>query len=61
MAKDNESTKFELKQLSNHFRYAFLEENSTSLAIISLLLTKNEKDKLLKVLCEHKPLWVGLS
>lgn len=52
--KENGSRKYELKQLLDHLQYTFLEKNSTSLEIISLSLSKDEEDKLLKVLREHK-------
>ncbi|XP_022889017.1 uncharacterized protein LOC111404442 [Olea europaea var. sylvestris] len=50
----NVSSKIELKQLPNHLRYTFLEDNSKSPVIISSSLTRDEEDRLLKVLREHK-------
>lgn len=52
--KSNEDSKVELKQLPNHLRYAFLEDNSTYPVIISSSLTTNEEDKLLRILRKHK-------
>ena len=44
----------ELKQLPTHLRYAYLGDFSTLLVIISASLTKNDEEKLLRVLREHK-------
>ena len=44
----------EEKQLPNHFRYAYLGEESTLPVIISSSISKMEEEKLLKILKEHK-------
>ena len=44
----------EEKQLPNHLRYAYLEEESTLQVIISSSLSNIEDEKLLKILKEHK-------
>src|SRR2546430_971125 len=49
-----EPPKLELKQLPSHLRYAFLEDKDNYPIIINASLTKNEKEKLLRVLREHK-------
>ncbi|XP_022843127.1 uncharacterized protein LOC111366646 [Olea europaea var. sylvestris] len=50
----SESSKIELKQLPDHLRYAFLGDNSAFPVIISSSLNRDEEDKLLKVLRDHK-------
>ncbi|XP_022855446.1 uncharacterized protein LOC111376705 [Olea europaea var. sylvestris] len=50
----SESSKIELKQLPDHLRYAFLGDNSAFPVIISSSLTRDEEDRLLKVLRDHK-------
>src|SRR3954468_19087124 len=49
-----EPPKLELKQLPSHLRYAFLEDKENYPIIINASLTKNEEEKLLRVLREHK-------
>ena len=49
-----EPPKLELKPLPPHLQYAFLEENSRLQVIISSTLSDLEKEKLLRVLREHK-------
>ena len=44
----------EEKQLPNHLRYAYLEEESTLPVIISSSLSNMKEEKLLKILKEHK-------
>ena len=44
----------ELKQLPSHLRYAFLEEPSSLLVIISSSLSRVEEEKLLRILKGHK-------
>ncbi|XP_071722256.1 uncharacterized protein [Rutidosis leptorrhynchoides] len=44
----------ELKQLPEHLKYAFLGKSKTLSVIISAILTPLQKDKLLRVLREHK-------
>ena len=44
----------EEKQLPNHLRYAYLEEESTLQVIISSSLSNMEEEKLLNILKEHK-------
>ncbi|GKA35998.1 reverse transcriptase domain-containing protein [Tanacetum coccineum] len=50
----NPPTDLELKPLSKHLEYAFLEENSLLLVVISALLEHNEKERLVSVLKNHK-------
>ncbi|XP_022881095.1 uncharacterized protein LOC111398428 [Olea europaea var. sylvestris] len=50
----NESSKIELKQLPDHLRYAFLGNKSAFPVIISLSLTRDKEDRLLKVVRDHK-------
>ncbi|XP_022863490.1 uncharacterized protein LOC111383607 [Olea europaea var. sylvestris] len=50
----NESSKIDLKQLLDHLRYAFLGDNSAFPVIISSSLTRDEDDRLLKMLRDHK-------
>ncbi|GJX04981.1 hypothetical protein Tco_0190897 [Tanacetum coccineum] len=47
-------TDLELKALPKHLEYAFLEENSLLLVVISALLKQNEKERLVSVLKKHK-------
>ncbi|KAL5569930.1 hypothetical protein UlMin_026505 [Ulmus minor] len=49
-----EPPKLELKQLPSHLRYAFLEESSFYPVIINSSLNDLEKEKLLRVLREHR-------
>ncbi|KAL5569805.1 hypothetical protein UlMin_026380 [Ulmus minor] len=49
-----EPPKLELKQLSSHLRYAFLEESSFYPIIINSSLNDLEEEKLLRVLREHR-------
>ncbi|GKB71238.1 reverse transcriptase domain-containing protein [Tanacetum coccineum] len=49
-----EPPKLELKDLSSHLEYAFLEENDKLPVIIAKGLKNDEKDALLKVLKSHK-------
>ncbi|GJS32927.1 reverse transcriptase domain-containing protein [Tanacetum coccineum] len=49
-----EPPKLELKDLSSHLEYAFLEENNKLPVIIAKGLKNDEKDALLKVLKSHK-------
>ena len=44
----------ELKQLPYYLEYAFLEENSELPVIIAAGLTSAQREKLLKILKEHK-------
>lgn len=44
----------ELKPLPPHLKYAYLGDSSTLLVIISSLLSKEQEEKLLQVLREHK-------
>ena len=44
----------ELKQLPEHFRYAFLGDSYTFPVIVAASLTPGEKEKLLRVLREHR-------
>ncbi|XP_022864926.1 uncharacterized protein LOC111384826 [Olea europaea var. sylvestris] len=50
----SESSKIELKQLPDHLRYAFLGDNFAFPVIISSSLTRDEEDRLLKALRDHK-------
>ncbi|GJU00928.1 reverse transcriptase domain-containing protein [Tanacetum coccineum] len=63
-------TDLEMKPLSKHLEYAFLEENSLLPVVISALLKQNEKERLVLVLKNHKEafawktsdiLWISLS
>ncbi|GJR96595.1 putative nucleotidyltransferase, ribonuclease H [Tanacetum coccineum] len=47
-------TDLEFKPLPKHLEYAFLEENSLLPVVISTLLEKNEKERLVLVLKNHK-------
>ncbi|GJX42835.1 reverse transcriptase domain-containing protein [Tanacetum coccineum] len=47
-------TDLEWKPLPKHLEYAFLEENSLLLVVISALLKQNEKERLVSVLKNHK-------
>ncbi|GJU39838.1 hypothetical protein Tco_1192795 [Tanacetum coccineum] len=47
-------TDLELKPLPKHLEYAFLEENSLLLVVISALLEQNKKKRLVSVLKNHK-------
>ncbi|GJW71372.1 hypothetical protein Tco_0128289 [Tanacetum coccineum] len=47
-------TDLEMKSLPKHMEYAFLEENSLLLVVISALLEQNEKEQLVSVLKNHK-------
>ncbi|GJZ70350.1 reverse transcriptase domain-containing protein [Tanacetum coccineum] len=47
-------TDLEMKPLSKHLEYAFLEENSLLPVVISALLEQNEKERLVSVLKNHK-------
>ncbi|GJR22279.1 reverse transcriptase domain-containing protein [Tanacetum coccineum] len=47
-------TDLEMKPLPKHLEYAFLEENSLLLVVISVLLEQNEKERLVLVLKNHK-------
>ncbi|XP_070046533.1 uncharacterized protein [Nicotiana tomentosiformis] len=49
-----EAPKIELKPLSTHLRYAYLENSETLPLIISSSLTNAQEKKILKVLREHK-------
>ncbi|GKB32968.1 DNA-directed DNA polymerase, partial [Tanacetum coccineum] len=49
-----EPLELKLKALPKHLEYAFLQENNKLLVVISLALSTNEKNKLLKVLRNHK-------
>ena len=44
----------ELKPLPTHLRYAFLGDSSTLPIFMSASLTKEQEDKLLRVLRDHK-------
>lgn len=48
------SEPLELKQLPEHLRYAFLGDNSTFPVIVATSLTPEKKNKLLRVLKEHR-------
>ena len=45
-----QAPKFEFKPLSNHLKYAFLEEKEILLVIVNATLDKEKLDKLLQVL-----------
>ncbi|GKB20479.1 reverse transcriptase domain-containing protein [Tanacetum coccineum] len=47
-------TDLKLKPLPKHLEYAFLEENSLLLVVISALLKQNEMERLVSVLNNHK-------
>ncbi|GJY55109.1 hypothetical protein Tco_0446773 [Tanacetum coccineum] len=47
-------TDLEMKPFPKHLEYAFLEENSLLLVVISALLEQNEKEQLVSVLKNHK-------
>nr|GEV78667.1 reverse transcriptase domain-containing protein [Tanacetum cinerariifolium] len=47
-------TNLEMKPLPKHLEYAFLEENSLLLVVISALLEQNKKERLILVLKNHK-------
>ncbi|GJZ66670.1 hypothetical protein Tco_0623366 [Tanacetum coccineum] len=47
-------TDLEMKPLPKHLEYAFLEENSLLLVVISALLEQNEKERLVSMLKNHK-------
>ena len=49
-----ESPTLELKTLSSHLKYAFLEKDSKLPVVISSSLTNVQEEKLLRVLREHK-------
>ncbi|GJT09187.1 reverse transcriptase domain-containing protein [Tanacetum coccineum] len=49
-----EPPKLELKELSEHLEYAFLQENNQLLVVISSALSATEKTRLLEVLRNHK-------
>ncbi|GJW69376.1 reverse transcriptase domain-containing protein [Tanacetum coccineum] len=48
------TTDLEMKPLPKHLEYAFLEENSHLLVVISALLEQNEKERLVSVLKNYK-------
>ncbi|GJV33855.1 reverse transcriptase domain-containing protein [Tanacetum coccineum] len=48
----------EMKPLLKNLEYAFLEENSLLLVVISPLLEQNEKERLISVLKNHKQAFV---
>ena len=52
--KANTPQKIELKQLPTHLKYVFLEENGEKPVIISNHLSKEEQQKLIKVLMANK-------
>ncbi|GJY71813.1 reverse transcriptase domain-containing protein [Tanacetum coccineum] len=56
-----EPPELELKDLSSHLEYAFLEENNKLPVIIAKGLENDEKDALLKVLKSHKGPLLGKS
>ena len=47
-------TLFELKQLPNTLKYAYLDEKKIYHVIISVNLSKHEEERLLKVLRKHR-------
>ncbi|KAL5577978.1 hypothetical protein UlMin_019677 [Ulmus minor] len=54
ISSNKEPPKLELKELPSHLRYAFLEESSYYPVIINSSLNDLEKEKLLRVLREHR-------
>ncbi|CAN6576402.1 unnamed protein product [Malus baccata var. baccata] len=49
-----QASKLELKPIPEHLKYAFLGEDETLLIIISSQLTAEEREKLIRVLKDHK-------
>ncbi|GKF97511.1 hypothetical protein Tco_0293332, partial [Tanacetum coccineum] len=47
-------TDLEMKPLLKHLEYAFLEENSLLSVVISALLEKDKRERLVSVLKNHK-------
>ncbi|GJV32247.1 DNA-directed DNA polymerase [Tanacetum coccineum] len=55
-----EPPKLELKELTEHLEYAFLQENNQLLVVISSALSPVEKTRLLEVLRNHKGRSLGV-
>ncbi|XP_027348011.1 uncharacterized protein LOC113859434 [Abrus precatorius] len=51
---EEQTQKLEIKQLTSHLRYAFLDQNYENLVIISNQLKEEEEEKLLRILKAHK-------
>src|SRR5436190_13162645 len=51
---EEEKPKLELKQLSNHLRYSFLDEQKKYHVIIKASLNSEEEEKLMRILRRYK-------